>query len=166
MDEKEQELETLYREVTEAADAFDEAIEAAKEKGDEDEVVSLRRKRAEKEQEAEEIAKKKEKTKKTGVKRKPKPSISEINQAAQDEDVDGNNRHIPAKLVRRITDQMTALLESGEELINPTDNSAYSRREVRILVDAFNWFLARNHFKSPLEALHHDDDDDEAIAAK
>jgi hypothetical protein len=159
--EIDKELETIY----EAIDAQDEALEAAHEKGDREEVALLRRKLAEKEKEAEILSKKAKKVKQAGVsKKKPKPSISDIQQAAQEEDAaNGANHHVPVKVVRRLTDHLIELLESGEPLINPNDDTEYSRREVRILVDAFNWFLARNNLKSPLEALN---SDDEAIAAK
>lgn len=164
-EERESEIDKQLETIYEAVDAQEEALEMAQEKGDQEEIALLRRKLAEKEKEADVLFKKSKKVKQTSsTKRKPKPSINDIQQAAQEEDAaNGANHHVPVKVVRRITDQMAELLESGQELINPNDGTEYSRREVRILVDAFNWFLARNNLKSPLEALT---SDSEAIAAK
>lgn len=164
-EEKESEIDNQLQAIYEAADAQEEALNAAQEKGDQEEIALLRRQLAEKEKEADILFKKAKKVKKaTNGKTKTKPSINDIQQAAQEEDAaNGANHHVPVKVLRRITDQMTDLLESGQALINPNDDTEYSRREVRILVDAFNWFLARNNLKSPLEALT---SDSENIAAK
>ncbi len=155
---KEKELIDTRNGIYERLDQKEEELSKAEEAGDVKRVGELRGEIASETAEVEAHERRIKKHRSTG-KRKPRPSINNIQQGMKDEEADGGvSRHMPMKTVRRIADQLTELLSSGKKLENTDTKVEYSRREVRILRDALDCILSRNKLKNPLEALDVTDD--------
>lgn len=163
-EEKERELLGHQEKVYEKLESQEAGLRAATETGDIGTAGAIRREIGETEKDLDATERKLTKHRKGG-KRKPRPSINNIETAAKDEAADGGAvRHIPMKLVKRLADRLTTLLASGEPLENTETKFEYSRREVRIVRDVIECILNRNTMRNPLEAL--EVMDDEVLAAK
>ncbi len=145
---------------------YEQELADAEAAADEAKMAEARKKLSATESKMEEAEERVKKAKKSGSakKKKPKPSIQDIQEAARDADADGSaQRHMPMKQVRQIADKLTELLDSGEEMINTETDQPYSTREVRIVRDVLDCVLSRNTLRTPLDALNVDD---VALAAK
>lgn len=161
---KDKELVENRKSIYDRIDSTEALIADAEEKGEVERVADLRKNMMKDEEEVQQQERRIKKHRSTG-KRKPRPSIENIQSGMKDAEADnGVTRQMPMKNVRRIADKLTELLAGGEKLENTETGAEYSRREVKIVRDVLDCVLNRNKMKNPLEALD-SKGDDEAVAA-
>lgn len=90
-------------------------------------------------------------------KKKKKISVETITQAAKEVDGAGDNLHKPQSMknIRLISTDLADLLKSTEddEITNPANDQAYSRRDIAIVQGVIDFVLAKNELKHPLDAI-------------
>jgi hypothetical protein len=166
MSEKEKELVVHQNNLYEKLEEYEANLAAAQELGAKpSEIANINRAIAEGEKAADANERKIQKYRRSSSKRKPRPSMSNIQRAANEADAaGGTQRHVPMKSVRRWADQLTSSLAEESPLVDTDTGEEFSRREVRILRDLMDLILARNGLKSPLEILLIKEN--ESVAAK
>lgn len=152
-EEKEKELQQEHSQLVSDIEELEGKMSAQQALDEEDEAISTHREIVEKEKEIDSVEKKIKKHRSSGS-RKPRPSIANIQNAAQDEDASGGpTRHTPMKQVKKWADKLQELLDSNEPLINPETEEEYPRDKVKLIGLVLNCVLARNNLKSPLDAI-------------
>lgn len=163
-EQKEQDLLAERDKTYESIEHHESVMQVAEAMGDEEAAEAARLKLAEDEKLAE-AQERRIKKNKSGGRRRPRPSINNIQQAKDAEGADDSTRPWLVKLQRRAAQKLTELLKSGEALVNAATGQEYSRREVRIVRDVIECLLSENDMKDPLEALSVNDDDNEVALA-